>query len=110
MARNLTRNLNYTLRASSTSEEDSTKMAQLTRHMKARLEEYFCVSTVTCDQSQGFLQVSLKGFSCGEVVEKLEKHHIFMVAEEELLCCYLSPKHKFEDIDFVWGILLGILG
>lgn len=90
-------------------EQCTAKVGKLTRHLKARLEEYFCTNTVHCDPEQGMLQVTFEDFSLSQVHQKLEIAEIYCQLHPSCITFYLQDSHSFEDIDAVWGRCYPIL-
>lgn len=88
--------------------EGTERMAQLTRHLSARLNEFFAIHIQVADERQGIVKISIENVSLEMVQKKLSAQGVETVLEKELTF-YLQDCHRFEDIDFVWGVFLGIL-
>lgn len=103
------RNLDYTNPVTGTA---SAKAQQLTRHLKARLQEYFTITVIEENQEKAYLKITLEQFTPEEFYDKLHYRGIETVlhpSTDTSLCFYLTDLHRFEDIDYVWGKLYTIL-
>lgn len=108
------RNLDYRCPITGTA---SPKAQQLTRHLKARLQEYFTITILEENQALAFVRISLNQdpsqdtapCSLETFYKKLSDFHIETVLEDKTLSFYLTDQHGFEDIDFVWGKIYTIL-
>lgn len=104
------RNLNYLLIEGGFSPStENPKVPRLTRHMKARLEEFFAVKTEGFYEDLGEIHISVEGMEILSLHLALLQQNVFTQIKEGKLCFQLQACHSFEDIDFLWSILLGIL-
>ena len=101
------RPLHFDLPASS----PSPRLARLTRHLAARLEDFGPggPQVVDCDQQAGRVTVRIPGYNSSDIVEGLRLFGIFTCTESELIQFYLNPDHTFEELDHLWGCLLQLL-
>ncbi len=94
------------------SQDNQENIAQLTRHLTARLLEYHCVTLTQQHPEQGVLEAEFAGFS-GETLrtslENLGNILVDLGNTPHSLCFSLRDCHRFEDLDFVWGQLFAIL-
>ena len=68
---------------------DRARVARLTRHLKARLED----------------------FGPGGVLDRLERDWgVTVLQDGEDAVFRLAPSVRFEDLDYVWGALFEVLG
>ena len=88
------------------------RIAQLTRHLSARLQDFGPggPQVLDADQKSGFVSVRFPGDDTRAVAAQLEQTSGILVAlEDDCAVFYLSPNTRFEDLDYVWGCLFNIL-
>ncbi len=108
-------------------DRDPARIARLTRHLKARLEDFGPggPQVVSADEETGAVTARFPGHDTAQVLQRLEKQcgvravqegelALFrltpQVRFEELALFRLTPQVRFEDLDYVWGCLFDILG
>ncbi len=84
--------------------EQGAHLGCLLRHLKARVEEFHCITVQKADETTGELALYLEGFSSKQVQEALEQT-IGVVAEveDDCLVFYLREHHRNETNDSIWG-------
>ena len=90
----------------------SERTARLTRHLKARLEDFGPggPEVVSADPSAGTVVARFPGHDTAQILRCLEEKYDIRIAQEgELARFQLSPSIRFEDLDFVWGCLFEVL-
>lgn len=91
-------------------EAQGEKIAKLTRHLKARLEEFECITLSICCEETGCIKAQFQGYDPVAVAEGLyEFRKIKVVVEEDGLVFYLRGDQPHEHIDTVWGGLFTTL-
>ena len=88
------------------------RLARLTRHLKARLEDFGPggPEVVWADQELGLVAARFPGHSADQVVQQLEHGFGLLAAlEEDCVLFRLSPQVRFEDLDYLWGCLYELL-
>ena len=74
---------------------DRTRVARLTRPLKARLE----------------VTARFPGQDTGGVLDRLERDWgVTVLQDGEDAVCRLAPSVRCEDLDYVWGALFEVLG
>lgn len=92
---------------------DPARVARLTRHLKARLEDFgpSGPQVVSADEEAGAVTARFPGRDTAQVLRHLEEQcGVRAVQEGELALFRLSPQVRFEDLDYAWGCLFDILG
>ena len=92
---------------------DPARLARLTRHLAARLNDFGPGGPeVRCaDQARGLVRARFSGRSPGALADALaHRFGILVRAEGEDVVFQLTPELPFEDLDYVWGCLFQILG
>ena len=92
---------------------DRARVARLTRHLKARLEDFGPggPQVVSADEETGAVTARFPGHDTAQVLQRLEKQcGVRAVQEGELALFRLTPQVRFEDLDYVWGALFEVLG
>ena len=92
--------------------QDPARTARLTRHLKARLEDFGPggPEVVDADQGAGTVTARFPGHDTAQVLRELEERWGVRAAREgELALFRLSQAVSFEDLDYVWGCLFDIL-
>ena len=92
---------------------DPARVARLTRHWKARLEDFGPggPQVVSADEEAGAVTARFPGRDTAQVLRRLEEQcGVRAVQEGELALFRLFPQVRFEDLDYVWGCLFDILG
>lgn len=84
------------------------KIAGLTRHLSARVGEFFCV-TWEAHEKAGVVSVVFDGFDPIALQKALSSREVTVAFEDPALVFHLNHRHSFEDIDFLWSILYSIL-
>lgn len=95
--------MNYDYTIPAPVEEQGEYVAGLVRHLKARLEEFFCVTLTCCDEQTGKIEAEFAGHSAKEIAIALEEFRGFQVVAEEGLTFYLRKSHRHEENDTIWG-------
>ena len=88
------------------------RLARLTRHLKARLEDFGPggPEVVRADQEQGLVAARFPGHSPDQVIRQLEQNFGLLAAlEGDCALFRLSPQVRFEDLDYLWGCLYELL-
>lgn len=87
------------------------RLAQLTRHLEARLLDFAPggPEVVSADQAAGAVTARFPGHEAEEVLAALAAQGVLAGQEGELAVFRLSPDTAFEDLDYVWGCLNEIL-
>lgn len=87
------------------------RLARLTRHWKARLEDFAPggPEVVLADQERGTILARIPGQDTAVLLKKLEQGGVSALQEGELLRFFLRPDMAFEDLDFAWGCLNDLL-
>lgn len=91
---------------------DMERTARLTRHLKARLEDFGPggPEVVSADQEKGSVLVRFPGHDTAQVLRLLEERWgVRALRQGELTLFRLNPGIPFEDLDYVWGCLFDIL-
>lgn len=92
---------------------DRARVARLTRHLKARLEDFGPggPQVTGVDESAGTVTARFPGRSTGGVLDRLERDWgVAALQKGEDAVFRLSPSVRFEDLDYVWGALFEVLG
>ena len=92
--------------------QDPARTARLTRHLKARLEDFGPggPEVVDADQGAGTVTARFPGHDTAQVLRELEARWGVRAAREgELALFRLSQAVSFEDLDYAWGCLFDIL-
>ena len=95
------------------STEQAPRVAQLTRHLKARLEDFGPggPEVVRADQENGTVCFRVPGKDSAWVGEQLEKRwDIRIQTEDGLAVCRLRAEIPFEQLDRLWGCLFELIG
>ena len=91
---------------------DPARTARLTRHLRARLEDFGPggPEVTAADQSAGVVLARFPGRETSSVLRRLEAECGVRAAECGGLARFsLHPGLAFEDLDYVWGCLFSIL-
>ena len=82
------------------------RVARLTRHLKARLEDFGPggPEVVQADQATGTVRFRVPGQQLGE------RWNIQIQVEDGLAVCRLGPDTAFEGLDRLWGCLFELVG
>ena len=91
----------------------SERTARLTRHLKARLEDFGPggPEVHAADQEAGAVTARFPGHETAQVLRRLEGECGVLAAQSgEAAVFRLSPSVRFEDLDYVWGCLFDLLG
>lgn len=92
---------------------DPARTARLTRHLKARLEDFGPggPQVVSADEDAGTVTARFPGHDTARVLRALEERCGVRAAREgELALFRLTPAVRFEDLDYLWGCLFDLLG
>ncbi len=93
-----------------TTQEQGDILSGMVRHLKARLEEFDCVTLPYISEETGVVKCQVSGFSAQKVAKFLEKDPgIKVKIEEDCLCFCLRPSHRQETIDSIWGGLFHLV-
>ena len=90
---------------------DPARLARLTRHLAARLQDFGPGGPEVrfVDQEKGLIRAAFPGHSTEEVAEILAQGHRILVGTEgECALFQLSSRISFEELDYVWGCLYQI--
>lgn len=87
------------------------RTARLVRHLAARLQDFGPggPEVLAADQTAGLVSARFPGHDTGAVLQQLERCGVFALQESDRAVFRLSPGVRFEDLDYVWGCLFGIL-
>ena len=91
---------------------DPLRLARLTRHLAARLEDFGPGGprVRSADQGSGLVRAFFPGRSPSELADRLARDFGVLVRPEaDCVAFQLSPEISFEDLDYVWGCLFEIL-
>ena len=89
------------------------RVARLTRHLKARLEDFGPggPEVVQADQEHGVIRFRVPGKDSLELQNQLwERFQIRTAVEAGLVVCRLNPQIAFEQLDRLWGCLFELIG
>ena len=92
---------------------DPARTARLTRHLKARLEDFGPggPEVVFADEASGTVAARFPGHDTHQVLSRLERECGVKAAQDGALAIFrLDASVRFEDLDYVWGCLFDILG
>lgn len=101
------------LASSAPSTGDPARLARLTRHLEARLQDFGPggPEVRSADQGNGLIRARFSGRSPKALAEALEhRFGILVRTEGEDVVFQLTPEIPFEDLDYVWGCLFQVLG
>lgn len=93
--------------------EQASRVARLTRHLKARLEDFGPggPQVVQADQETGQVRFRIPGKDSLWLQAQLkERFHICLAVEDGLAVCRLRPEVAFEELDRFWGCLFELVG
>lgn len=93
--------------------KEAPRVARLTRHLKARLEDFGPggPEVVQADQETGVVRFRLPGRGSAWLQAQLrERWDIRIGVEDGLAVCRLSPQVAFEQLDRFWGCLFELVG
>lgn len=89
------------------------RVARLTRHLKARLEDFGPggPEVIQADQERGAVRFRIPGKDSGWLQAQLrERWDIQIAVEDGLAVCCLGPDIAFEQLDRFWGCLFELVG
>lgn len=93
--------------------EQAPRVARLTRHLKARLEDFGPggPEVVQADQETGMVSFRVPGKDSEWLQQQLEKRwDIRIQVEDGLAVCRLRADILFEQLDRLWGCLFELVG
>lgn len=93
--------------------EPAPRVARLTRHLKARLEDFGPggPEVIQADQETGTVRFRVPGKDSAWLREQLEaRWNIRVGVEDGLTVCRLEPELPFEQLDRLWGCLFELVG
>ena len=93
--------------------EQASRVARLTRHLKARLEDFGPggPEVVQADQERGVVCFRIPGKDSFWLQTQLrERWNIQIDTEDGLAVCRLVPEVAFEQLDRFWGCLFELVG
>ncbi len=87
------------------------RTARLTRHLKARLEDFGPggPKVEESDQQLGLVRAVFPGRDTAQVLKALEAFGVQAGQEGEQAVFALNPQVEFEQLDYVWGCLFQVL-
>ena len=87
--------------------EGGPRLARLTRHWRARLEDFGPGGprVLLADQERGQVLAAFPGHDADSLRARLEKRGVYARQEGENLRFFLTPELSFEDLDYAWGCL-----
>lgn len=87
--------------------ERGPRLARLTRHWKARLEDFEPGGprVLLADQEGGEVLAAFPEHDTDRLRARLEKRGVYARLEGENLRFFLTPELPFEDLDYAWGCL-----
>ena len=87
--------------------EGSPRLARLTRHWKARLEDFEPggPQVLLADQEWGQVLAAFPEHDADRLRAQLERRGVRARQEGETLRFFLTPELPFEDLDYAWGCL-----
>lgn len=87
------------------------RLARLTRHLQARLQDFGPggPQVLSADQGLGRVEVRFPGHDTGQVLRRLEELGVSGFQEGETAVFRLAPDTSFEDLDYLWGCLFTVL-
>lgn len=87
------------------------RLAQLTRHLQARLQDFGPggPQVLSADQDRGRVKVRFPGHNTAHVLQQLESLGVTGLLEGETAVFLLSANTPFEDLDYLWGSLFSVL-
>lgn len=87
------------------------RLARLTRHWKARLEDFGPggPQVLGADQERGEVLARFPGHETGTVLAGLKEMGVSAQQEGENARFFLRPDICFEDLDYAWGCLFELL-
>ena len=91
---------------------DPLRTARLTRHLRARLLDFEPggPEVISSDEAAGTILVRFPRHDTAQVLRQLKEQYGVCAAQKGDLALFaLSPSVSFEDLDYVWGCLFGIL-
>ena len=91
----------------------ASRVARLTRHLKARLEDFGPggPEVIQADQERGVVRFRIPGKDSGWLQAQLrERWDIQIAVEDGLAVCRLGPDIAFEQLDRFWGCLFELVG
>lgn len=100
----VSRNFDFSLKATKASGE----IGKRSRHLKARILEYFCAKIMEEEDESGIMSFSFEGFLPSTIVTQLSKVGVQAV-EGQYVTFYIREEHSHEDIDALYGLFMGIL-
>lgn len=89
------------------------RVARLTRHLRARLEDFGPggPEVVQADQATGTVRFRVPGKDSVWLQQQLgERWNIQIQVEDGLAVCRLEPDTPFEGLDRLWGCLFELVG
>ena len=92
---------------------ETPRVARLTRHLKARLEDFGPggPEVVQADQETGVVRFRIPGKDSARLQEQLgERWNIQIGVEDGLAVCRLGPNIAFEQLDRFWSCLFELVG
>ena len=87
--------------------EESPRLARLTRHWKARLEDFEPggPQVLLADHERGQVLAAFPEHDTDRLRARLERRGVRARQEGETLRFFLTPEMPFEDLDYAWGCL-----
>lgn len=87
------------------------RVARLTRHLKARLEDFGPggPEVLRVDEAGGVVEARFPGHDPKWVLDGLGKAGIMAVGGGQGVVFFLNDAVRFEDLDYVWGCLFELL-
>ena len=87
--------------------ERGPRLARLTRHWKARLEDFEPGGprVLLADEEKGEVLAAFPAHDTDRLRARLEKRGVYARQEGGNLRFFLTPELPFEDLDYAWGCL-----
>ena len=92
--------------------KEAPRVARLTRHLKARLEDFEPggPEVVQADQETGVVRFRIPGRDSAWLQAQLKERWDIRIGVEDGLAVCLSPEVAFEQLDRFWGCLFELVG
>ena len=91
---------------------DRARVARLTRHLKARLEDFGPggPEALSADEAAGAVRARFPGHDAAKILDRLAASAgVRARLDGDCALFLLSPDTRFEDLDYLWGSLFDLL-